>query len=334
MFLRVAVFPFVLLAVMLAGCGQGQSSRDEAAATVRPVRIRFQTDWYPEAEHGGFFQALASGYYRDAGLDVEILSGGPGVTVAQRMIAGTADVGMSRSDDVVLFIQDGKPFTLIGVTLQHDPQAILMHEDNPVSTFKDLDGKTIMAVPGSAWINHLKSRYQIDFSILPSNFGIAQFMADKNFIQQCFISSEPYYVRKNGARPKTLLISESGFDPYRVYMATRGFARQNAAALKAFVEASNRGWADFITRDPKPAFDLILSRNPQMTLDFLEYGRQTLMDNHLVAGYAERGEKVGRISRRRMQEQLHTLVELKLLPHTVPLEEIVAVAIAGDSLSD
>ncbi len=331
MFPPFLIFLSLLFSVAFVGCGKKELAHSTRTA---PVRIRFQTDWYPQAEHGGFYQALAKGYYRDAGLEVEIIRGGPGVTVAQKMMAGAADVGMSRSDDVILFIEDGKPFTLIGVTLQHDPQAILMHEENPVSSFKDLDGKTIMAVPGSAWINHLKIRYHIDFAILPSNFGIAQFMADKAFIQQCFITSEPYYVRKNGAKPKTLLISESGFDPYRVYMTTHRFARENTAALRAFVEASNRGWADFVNGDPQPAFDLISSRNAQMPLDFLAYGRQSLADNHLIAGYPEHGETVGQLSRQRLQEQIDTLVELKLLPRPIPVEKVVARDIVGNSFSD
>lgn len=325
----------LLLCLLLpTGCERKPSNTEADFPGTTPHRIRFQTDWYPQAEHGGFYQALAKGFYREAGLEVEIISGGPGATVAQRMISGAADVGMSRSDDVTLFVADGKPFVLIGVTFQHDPQAILLHEENPVNTFADLNGKTIMAVPGSAWINFLKRRYQIDFSIIPSNFGIARFMADRNFIQQCFITNEPYYVRTNGGRPKALLISDSGFDPYRVYMTTRRFARENEEALKAFVAASNRGWADFITGNPSPAFDLIVARNPQMSRDFLAYGRDSLREHHLVAGHRDRGEIVGQLSRKRMDDQIRTLVDLKLLKEPLPLENLADLSILGESLSD
>lgn len=325
----------LLLCLLLpTGCERKPSNPEVNSPRTTPHRIRFQTDWYPQAEHGGFYQALAKGFYRKAGLEVEIISGGPGATVAQRMISGAADVGMSRSDDVTLFIADGKPFVLIGVTFQHDPQAILLHEENPVNTFADLNGKTIMAVPGSAWINFLKRRYQIDFSIIPSNFGIARFMADRNFIQQCFITNEPYYVRANGGRPKALLISDSGFDPYRVYMTTRRFARENEEALKAFVAASNRGWADFITGDPSPAFDLILARNPQMSRDFLSYGRDSLRKHHLVAGHRDRSEVVGQLSRKRIDDQIRTLVELGLLKEPLSLEKLADLSILGESLSD
>ncbi|MBE7538812.1 MAG: ABC transporter substrate-binding protein [Opitutaceae bacterium] len=333
-FNRTLILTSVFVLALLAGCRRPERPHGSTHSPESPVKIRFQTDWYPQAEHGGFYQALAKGYYRDAGLDVDIISGGPGVTVAQRMIAGTADVGMSRSDDVALFIEDGKPFVMIGVTFQHDPQAILMHEKNPASKFEDLNGKTIMAVPGSAWIAFLKARYRIDFSIIPSNFGIARFMADPDFIQQCFITNEPYYASRHGAASRTLLISDSGFDPYRVYMTTRRFARENAAALRVFVAASNRGWTDFISGDPTPAFDLITSRNTQMPRDFLVFGRDSLREHHLVAGHSERGEAVGQLSRRRMREQIDLLVDLKILPKPVPIEGLADASILGDSLVD
>lgn len=322
------LFPSLGLALLLllAGCGRSDKASASAAGGPPLTKIRFQTDWFPQSEHGGFYQALAKGFYREAGLDVEILAGGPGVTVGQKMMGGSADIGMSRSDDVAIFVNTGLPMRIVGVTMQHDPQAILLHESNPIASFKELNGKTIMAVPGSSWIDFLKARFSIDFSIMPSNYGIAQFMTDPAFIQQCFITNEPYYVRKNGAKPKTLLIADAGFDPYRVYMTTSRFAQEHAAAVKAFTQASNRGWTDFMTGDPQPAFDLILARNPQMSLEFLKYSHQSLADNHLIAGHPDRGEKIGLLTRKRLQEQVDTLVSLKLLPTPIAIETFVDIA--------
>lgn len=321
-----------LSAFALVGCGRKEST---AASGEKPlVKVRFQTDWFPQSEHGGFYQALAKGFYREVGLDVEILPGGPGVTVGQKMMGGVADIGMSRSDDVAVYVQTGLPLKIIGVTMQHDPQAILSHEENPITSFRQLQGKSVMAVPGSSWIDFLRARYQIEFSIIPSNFGIGQFMTDKNFVQQCFITNEPYYVRKNGAKPKTLLIADSGFDPYRVYMANNRLIREQPEVVKAFVLASTRGWDDFMHGDPTPAFELISQRNDKMPRDFLQYSHQSLAENRLVAGHADRGEKVGQLSRKRLQEQIDTLVELKLLPAPIPLEQFVAFEILPAELKN
>lgn len=286
------------------------------------TKIRFQTDWYPQAEHGGFYQALAKGFYREAGLDVDIMSGGPGVTVPQKMVGGVADIAMGSSDGVIAHAGGGLPFVIVGVFMQHDPQAILVHAESPIQSFKELDGKSIMAVPGSNWIDYVKARYRINFNLIPSNFGIAQFMADKNFIQQCFVTNEPYYVRQNGGEARTLLIADAGFDPYRVCYATQKFVREHPEAVRAFVAASVRGWVDFMTNDPTPAKRLIAERNAQMPAEFMDYSIRAMRDNHLIEGHAIRGEHTGQVSVRRLQEQLATLAQLKIIPAPMPLEQV------------
>ena len=312
---------------LLAGCGKPADPKPAAAAGSSPAKpltkIRFQTDWYPQAEHGGHYQALAKGFYAEAGLDVEILSGGPGPTVPQKMIGGLADIAMGRSDDIMVQVSNGLPFVMVGALMQHDPQALLLHDENPVKTFADLNGKSIMAVPGINWINFLKVRYKVEFNIVPLNYGLAQFMADKNFIQQCFITNEPYYAAKNGAKPRTLLLDDSGFKPYRIFVTTQKFARDNPEAIRAFVAASIRGWDDFLGADPTPGKKLIAARNEQMTMEFMDFTIAALKSNRLVAGDPAKGEQTGLLTRKRLQEQMDTLVELKVMTAPVPMEKFV-----------
>ncbi len=223
------------LAAALAGCSRPAPPPSGGAAPL--PRVRFKTDWYAQGEHGGFYQALARGFYREAGIDVEIVPGGPGVPVSQIILAGQADLAMGRSDDMIVWVSKGAPFVIVGVYMERDPQAILVHEDDPVRSFADLNGRTIMGEPGSNWIDYIKVHYRIDFRLIPSNFGIAQFMADKRFIQQCFVTNEPYFVRKNGGHPRTILMSDSGFRPYRILYATQRYAREHPAEVRAFVAA-------------------------------------------------------------------------------------------------
>ncbi len=317
----------VLLLGMLVGCGKSTESKPAAAAGASPgkalKKVRFQTDWYPQAEHGGHYQALAKGFYAEAGLDVEILSGGPGPTVPQKMIGGLADIAMGRSDDIMVQVGNGLPFVIVGALMQHDPQALLLHDENPVKTFADLNGKSIMAVPGTNWINFLKLRYKIEFNIVPLNYGLAQFMADKNFIQQCFITNEPYYAAKNGAKPRTLLLDDSGFKPYRIFFTTLKFARENPEAVRAFVAASIRGWDDFLAGDPTPGKKIIAERNEQMSLEFMAFTIEALKKNQLIGGDPAKGEAIGLLTRKRLQEQMDTLVELKVLAAPIPMEKLV-----------
>jgi NitT/TauT family transport system substrate-binding protein len=310
------------LAGLMVACSKPAPSGPPAEASSQP-RIRFKTDWYPQAEHGGFYQALAKGYYKEAGIDVEIVQGGPGILVPQLMAAGQIDIAMARSDDIIVYANQGLPFVIVGVYMEHDPQAILVHEEDSVRTFSDLNNRTIMAVPGVHWIDYLKLRYHIDFKQIPSNFGVAQFMADRTFIQQCFVTNEPYFVRKNGGHPRTLLLSESGYDPYRILFTTRDFLRDHTEAVRGFIAASLRGWDDFMNGDPSPAKALISKHNANMSDEFMDYSIKAMRDEHIIFGKSELGERLGLMTRARMQEQVDALARLKIVSQGVPLDKIV-----------
>ena len=318
---RIAVVA-AALALTLGGCSKPAPVPDPGASSALP-KIRLKTDWYAQAEHGGFYQALARGFYKDAGLDVEIVPGGPGVLVPDIVLAGQVDIAIGSSDDMILWASKGVPFVVVGVYMERDPQAILVHDESPVRTFADLNHRSIMAVQGVNWIEYLKGHYHIDFGLIPSNFGITQFMADKDFIQQCFVTNEPYYVKKNGGHPRTLLIADSGFRPYRIIYTTQGYLAGHPNEVRAFVTASMRGWSDFMNGDPSPAKVLIAKANENMTDEFMDYSIKAMRDEHIVDGKPENGERLGRMTRQRMQEQVEVLTQLKIIPQLIPLEKFV-----------
>jgi NitT/TauT family transport system substrate-binding protein len=306
------------IAAALAGCSRPPPGAGAAAAL---PKVRFKTDWYPQAEHGGFYQAAAKGFYREAGIDVEIIPGGPGVLVADIVVSGQVDLAMGRSDDMIAWVSKGLPFVIVGVYMERDPQAVLVHEEGPVKTFADLNGRTVMGVPGSNWIEYIKVHYHIDFNLIPSNFGLAQFMADKDFIQQCFVTNEPFFVRKNGGHPRTLLMSDSGFRPYRVIYTTQRYLREHPREVRAFIAASLRGWDDFMNGNPSPGKALISKSNASMSEEFMDYSIKAMRDEHIVTGRAEDGERLGLMTRRRMQEQVDDLSRLGIIPALIPVDK-------------
>ncbi|MCB1122924.1 MAG: ABC transporter substrate-binding protein, partial [Verrucomicrobiae bacterium] len=322
-FLKNRVFVHLLLAattaLFLSGCGgSGGSSETEKGL----IKVKLQTDWYAQPEHGGFYQALVKGYYREAGLDVEIIPGGPNALPVQKAAQGVVQFAMGRSDEVIIAASRKVPLVILGALMQHDPQAILFHKESGIKDFKDLDGKTIMATPGSAFIRIMERTYDIDVNVMPLDYGMNRFLADKNFIQQCFITNEPYYVTKEGANPGTLLLAESGFSPYRVWYTSSGFARAKPEVVKAFTKASIRGWNDYLTGDRTEANAMIAERNPQQTEEFMAYVINSMIENKLVTGDPAKGERTGLITKERIQTQIEQLKDIDMLESDVSVDDV------------
>ena len=151
---------------------------------------------------------------------------------------------------------------------------------------------------------------------MPVDYGMSRFLADKEFIQQCFITSEPYYIRKEGANPKTLLIADSGYDPYRVMYTSKTFAQKNTDVVKAFVEASVKGWKSYIAGPRDKANEVIAKRNPKMTEEFLSYSLNAMIENQLISGYHDE-DQTGLIDPDRMQALIDDLFLLGVIEEKV-----------------
>jgi len=310
---------FLWVAVLVgAGC-----ERNEAEAPARALRkVALQTDWFPQAEHGGFYQALAKGFYRGAGLDVTLLPGGPGAGINLKVAKGVAVFGMNRSDDLILAASQGVPVLIVAAVLQHDSQVLLVHAGSPVKTLDDLAGRTVTASVGMAWIPWLKKSRGIEFALRPQTYGLAGFFTDSEAIQQGLVTNEPYVARQRGVAVRTLAISASGYDAYHALFCRRELARTEPEVVRAFVAASIRGWNDYLEGDPAPAHAMILTRNKQMTPEFLAFSRGELIARSLVRGDEKRGESVGHLEPRRIAEQIEMLRELKILSEPMTAESL------------
>ena len=215
--LSVILFSTVLLAM---GC--------HSSASGGPTKVVLQADWYPQPEHGGFYNALIKGYYKDEGLDVTIQPGGPYNSVSQQVSAGTAQFGMLSSDMVLEAVADGQPVIAVAATMQHDPQGIMVRKDSPIKSFADLNGHTVAVKAGSTWFEYLEKRYQLnDVHEIPATMSVANFIADPQYIQQAFATSEPYFAQKAGVATRIMLTSDAGYNPYRVMLTSTDFLRQH-----------------------------------------------------------------------------------------------------------
>jgi NitT/TauT family transport system substrate-binding protein len=308
----VSVLLAVALAFPLTGC---RGKAPGAGGGLTPVRL--QLDWYPQPEHGGFFTAQRLGYYKAEGLDVTILPLPQYGSVAPIVASGQAEFGLGSSDQMLEWASNGLPVLAVAATMQHDPQAVMVHAGSPIHDFKDLEGHTVAAQTGAVWLKYVIARYGLkNIRQIPATLSVANFLADPNYVQQVFVTSEPFFVQQAGAPVRTLLISTSGYDPYRVQFTTRDFAAQHPDVVAKFVRASIRGWQEYL-RDPSPTNAMLLQLNPALNPAQEAYTAQALRDGGFIAGNTPGSDQTGQITAARWQSTSDQLKPLGLVESTL-----------------
>ena len=284
----------------------------------------YMTNWFAEAEHGGFYQAIATGIYRKAGLDVTVKMGGPQVNILQLMAAGQADCVMGSSDlQMIQTRESGVPVVTVAAYFQKDPQVLIAHED--VKSFEEMKGKTILIGSGArqGYWPWLKAKYGLtDEQTRPYTFNVQPFVADKNLVQQGYVTSEPYAIQKAGVKANTFLFGDFGFPAYATTVSCMDrTVKDRKAAVAAFVKASAEGWKSYLA-DPAPGNALIKKDNPAMTDDQLAYSVAKLKETGIVGGGDAVKLGIGVMTEARLKASYDFLVTSKLIdPSKVELSK-------------
>lgn len=304
------------LMLVAGGC----SRRDATAVTHvkaldgrKLTSITLQTDWYAQPEHGGFYQALLAGHYDRADLSVQIRQGGRNALGMERVILGEVQFANTSLPEVILARARGLPVVAVMAYMQHNPQAIMFHQASGITSFADLDGRRIMAGAGHSWTHVVKHKAGINFDVIPLDIGIERFLRDPEFVQQCFVTSEPYYARQQGAEVGTLLIADTGFNPYRVIYCRIDFAERNPELVRRFVAATIDGWRDYLEGDPSRTHLRLASLNPKQTPEFMAFSFGAIRDHGLVTGPGNGPEAIGRMTAERLAETARDLNDAGLI---------------------
>jgi len=305
----------VVAVLLLAGCSEDSSKTPSpAASAIRAlVPVVLQTDWYAQPEHAGFYYARSAGYYREAGLDVEIRPGANFTNIPQLVATNRVQFAVGTSDNLLMAISRGIPLLGLFPYFQHDSQCVMFLKESGISTLADLDGRTVMLNPAAAYVQYLQKALDIRLQLIPLDYSLARFLGDPNFIQQCFLTSEPYYVAKQGVDPGFLPLSSFGFDPYRLVYTNRQFAKDNPELVRGFVAASLRGWRDYMASDGALAHTEIGKLNDQQSMEYMAWTKTAMQSNQLVFGKPEQQETLGLIKLRRLDEHIRQLESLGLL---------------------
>ena len=240
-------------------------------------KVRFGTNWVAEAEHGGFYQALADGTYKKYGLDVTIVPGGPSVNNAILLPVGKLDFFLS-ADPLEGFdaVSQNIPTVEVAALFQKDPQVLIAHPDQGIEKFEDLKRLTlyISSAGVATFYQWLKADYGFkDTQVKPYTFNPQPFLADKTSAMQGYVTSEPFTIEKMAKyAPKVFLLADHGFDGYSTLVQTRrDLVDKKPDLVQRFIDASIVGWYNYIYNDNSAANTLIKKQNPEMTDDLLAY---------------------------------------------------------------
>ena len=297
-----------------AALAAGASLMRPHSARAATTKIRFLTSWFAQAEHGGFYQALATGLYAKAGLDVSIDMGGPQVNGLQLLTAGNADIIMGYDIQVMKAIERKLPVITVATSFQHDLQGVMTHDNIPnIAALKDHPIFIASTSHVTFW-PWLKERFGFtDDQAAPDTFNLQPFLVDPQAAIQAYPASEPFEAKQQGAKVKFFQFADVGYPPYGSTMVTTtGLAQSNPDAVSAFVRASLIGWRDYLI-NPAPANALIKAANPKMSDGRLAYAVDWMKTHDVLGSGDAKSKGIGIITGARWKQTYDFMVAGKIL---------------------
>ena len=290
-----------------------------ATGALAQDKVTFATNWLAQAEHGGYYQAVADGTYAEYGLDVTILQGGPQSPGRPMLVSGQVEFYMGGVTGAVNAVKEGIPTVTLAAIFQKDPQ-ILMSHPGKFATFPELAGasKYILSADGfTSYFSWMKSAWPefVDDKYEPYQFNPASFLADEMAIQQGYLTSEPYSIEQAaGFAPDVWLLADQGtYKPYSTTIeAMKPWYEANKDVAKRFVEASIIGWYTYLYGDNSAGNALIKADNPEMTDGQIAYSIEKMKEYGIaVSGDAET-QGIGFMTDARWKDYYDAMVEVGL----------------------
>ena len=300
-----------IAAVLLVLCAE--------AIQAQPTKLTFQSNWRAQAEHGGYYQAVATGIYAKHGLDVTVRPGGPQMNNPQLLLANQIDFSMgSDSFNGLNFVRNNIPLIVVASIFQKDPRILMAHPGQGNDTLAAMKGKPILIASASRnnYWNFLRARYgYTDEQIRPYTFNMAPFLADKTTIQQGFLTSEPLKAQKAGIQPVIHLLADQGYVSYATTLETRQqLVKEQPELVQRFVNATIEGWYSYLYGDRSAANAMIKQHNPEMDDEQLAYSHAKMLEH----GIADSGDAlklgIGAMTAARWKEFADTMVKAGAYP--------------------
>jgi NitT/TauT family transport system substrate-binding protein len=284
-------------------------------------KVRFGTNWRAQAEHGGYYQAVADGTYARYGLDVEVVMGGPQVNGRLMMLTGRLDYYMGGNMiQPFLAVRESVPSIVVAAIFQKEPQCLIAHPGEGYETFADLKkaGTILISREGLAsfyrWM--IAEHGFREEQVRPYTFNFGPFLADKKAVMQGYVTSEPFAIEQEAKfKPKVFLLADNGFDTYSTLIeCTVPTAEGKRDLTQRFVEASIIGWHNYLYGDNAAANALIRAANPDMTQAKIDAGIALMKEYGIVDSGDARRLGIGAMSDAQMKSFFDKMVRAGVVP--------------------
>jgi NitT/TauT family transport system substrate-binding protein len=315
------------LAFLFSACNKksaddaGKSPGAEKPSENGGAAVVLALDWVPEPEFGGFYAARESGAFRRNGLTVEIRGGGAGVPVVQMVATGKAQFGIAGAAEVITARARGADVVPIFATFQTSPQGIMVHASRGYKTLGEaLKTGTLALEPGHPYAVFLKKKYgSFGATVVPYDGGVARFMVDRTFAQQCFVTAEPFAAKRKGGDPQVFLVADEGFNPYTaVVIVARSVLKEHPEWVRGFVLAAREGWASYLAA-PAATNAVMQKLNPSM--DAETFAGAADAEKALIETEHTKSRGIGSMERERWETLGKQLVDLKLVEREPPPDD-------------
>lgn len=289
-------------------------------------KVTFSTDWLAQAEHGGFYQAITDGIYKSYGLDVTLKMGGPQINTAQLLLAGAFDFAIVSNSFIPLnAIKQGAQYEAVAAFMQKDPQVLIAHKSMGYKSLSDLKGKPIL-LSSDAWDSYwrfLKVKFgYADSQGRPYTYNMAPFLADKNVIQQGYVTSEPPMIARAGGDPQVFLLADYGYTSYAtVLMTSKKLVAEKPQLVQRFIDASIKGWYSYLYGSHAKALAMIKHDNP----DYTDQNDKDSTDAMIKYGIIDSGDAkklgIGAMTDARWKDFFDTMVQAKVYEPTLDYKQ-------------
>ncbi|MFO0911861.1 MAG: ABC transporter substrate-binding protein [Pirellulales bacterium] len=292
------------------GCQRGGNSSGGAGSTL-------QLNWYPDAQHGGFYAADTLGLFREAGLSIKIAPGGPSITSLNKLVLKQVDYAIANADQILLARAQQADIVAVFAALQQSPRCVMVHAASGIETWDQLNDVVLAIGEGQPFAEYLKQRIPLrNVRIVPYTGDISAWTLDPRYAQQAYSFTEPLLATQRGGDPRVLMVSDLGYNPYTsVVVVRRSMWQDQQAEVEKAVRAIRAGWQRYL-QDPAATNDVIHQVNATVDRELLAKSVDAIRPLCLAGLAGE--DQLGTMTTERWATLHQQLLDLKMLDRAEP----------------